>query len=190
MSCGIESGAPSRSFPNSALLSGKTKGSWKKGRPRKGDQRGTKPRSRPLAPIGGSSATHFRVITQCINETHRCFDSRFSMSELGQAARCCLSAAFLAGSPDGANGSRECAPGDERNCARTVMTGSACPPFTDDVLETWWAQRYALLPHPTDPGSLRRSGYAAAGLKQFGDFGQNADRRFAGDRRLRGTGLR
>jgi hypothetical protein len=24
-----------------------------------------------------------------------------------------------------ANGSRECAPGDERNCARTVMTGSA-----------------------------------------------------------------
>jgi hypothetical protein len=28
-----------------------------------------------------------------------------------------------------ATGSRECAPGDERNCARTVMTGSACPPF-------------------------------------------------------------
>ena len=45
-------------------------GSLKKGRPRKGDQRGTKPQSRPLAPIGGSSATHFRVITQCDNETH------------------------------------------------------------------------------------------------------------------------
>ncbi len=28
-------------------------------------------------------------------------------------------------SPDGANGSRECAPDDERNCARAVMTGSA-----------------------------------------------------------------
>jgi hypothetical protein len=28
-------------------------------------------------------------------------------------------------SPGGANGSRECAPSDERNCARTVMTGSA-----------------------------------------------------------------
>jgi hypothetical protein len=26
--------------------------------------------------------------------------------------------------PDEANGSRECAPSDERNCARTVMTGS------------------------------------------------------------------
>jgi hypothetical protein len=26
-----------------------------------------------------------------------------------------------------ANGSRECAPGDERNCARTVMTGSGVP---------------------------------------------------------------
>jgi hypothetical protein len=53
-------------------------------RPRKGDQRGTKPRSRPLAPIGGSSATHFRVITQCDNETHQWFDYRYSMSKLGQ----------------------------------------------------------------------------------------------------------
>ena len=35
-----------------------------------------------------------------------------------------------------------------------------------------------------------RSGYAAAGLKQFCDFGQNADRRFAGYRRLRCAGLR
>jgi hypothetical protein len=26
---------------------------------------------------------------------------------------------------DGANGSRECVPDDERNCARAVMTGSA-----------------------------------------------------------------
>jgi hypothetical protein len=76
---------PGRNFSQkSGLIPGKQRVSWKKGRPRKGDQRGTKPRSRPLAPIGGSSATHFRVITQCINETYRCFDSRFSMSELGQ----------------------------------------------------------------------------------------------------------
>jgi hypothetical protein len=61
-----------------------TKGFLEKGRPRKGDQRGTKPRSRPLAPIGGSNATHFRVITRCFYETRPCFDSRFSMSELGQ----------------------------------------------------------------------------------------------------------
>ena len=79
------SSGPGRNFSQKrGLISWKQRVSWKKGRPRKGDQRGTKPRSRPLAPIGGSSATHFRVITQCINETYRCFDSRFSMSELGQ----------------------------------------------------------------------------------------------------------
>src|SRR5690349_19960838 len=59
-------------------------------RPRKGDQRGTKPRSRPLAPIGGSSAAHFLVIIRCDNETHGWFDSRFSVSELGQRARLAL----------------------------------------------------------------------------------------------------
>ena len=76
----------SRSFPKQRSSSWKQRVFWKKGRPRKGDQRGTKPRSRPLAPIGGSSAAHFRVITRCINETYRCFDSRFSMSEFGQSA--------------------------------------------------------------------------------------------------------
>src|SRR5258705_11521911 len=58
--------------------------SREKVRPRKGDQRGTKPRSRPLASIGGSNASHFRVITRCDFETGRCSNSRFSMSELGQ----------------------------------------------------------------------------------------------------------
>jgi hypothetical protein len=72
-------------LPEQRVSFQENKGFLKKGRPRKGDQRGTKPRSRPLAPIGGSSATHFRVITRCINETGWWFHSRFSMSELGQS---------------------------------------------------------------------------------------------------------
>ena len=56
----------------------------KKVQPRPGDQRGTKPQSRPLASIGGSNALQLRVITRCDFETRRCLDFRFSMSELGQ----------------------------------------------------------------------------------------------------------
>src|ERR1700733_9301188 len=55
----------------------------KKVRPRPGDQRGTKPQSRPLASIGGSNAAQLRVITWCDNETHPWYDSRNTMSELG-----------------------------------------------------------------------------------------------------------
>jgi len=58
-------GACREFFRKCGLFPGKQRVFWKKGRPRKGDQRGTKPRSRPLAPIGGSNATHFRVITRC-----------------------------------------------------------------------------------------------------------------------------
>ncbi|MEH2499889.1 hypothetical protein V1294_006368 [Bradyrhizobium sp. AZCC 1678] len=147
--------------------------SWKKGRPRKGDQRGTKPRSRPLAPIGGSNAAHFRVITRCINETRWWFDSRFSMSEFGQAVRCCLSAAFLAGSPDGANGSRECAPGDERNCARTVMTGSAQSGNTPSArTDPGFSFRFtrATRVSPSSPSGRRwpgRPGSAAPGRRRW-----------------------
>src|SRR5207247_9210308 len=48
------------------------------------------------------------------------------------------------------------------------------------------------LAHPAEPRirlALPRSGYAAAGLKQLCDFGQHADRRFAGDDVLRWDGL-
>ena len=61
----------------------------------------------------------------------------------------------------------------------------------------WWAR--CAIAHPADlwiqvllRGHLMpRSGHAAAGLKQFCDFGQHADRRFAGHRHLRcGPGRR